>query len=106
MRHTDEPASRTIVGRAYYSSYITVRLALAAAQRIDAETIGHDDLIRRLLRLSDMNARGIGGMLATLKASRVDADYKMGRRITHADAENALELAQDILTDLPTARLT
>lgn len=97
-----EHTSRAVVGRAYYACFLAVR-AKVSEDRGTSYDPNHTELL--LLAQSKNQSTEVrtvvGTGLSILKGYREAADYNLGDTVTRADAEIAIEQAQEILSKLP-----
>lgn len=96
-----EPTSRSVAGRAYYACYLAVREKLRTVRGRSYDP-NHNDLVRAVLDKTQTAevVSVIGSGLGTLKDLREKADYHPELVVTRGEAENALEIAQEILGKL------
>jgi len=99
--YDEDCRSRTVVGRAYYSAFLTaykkmrdLGISLQDVERIHKETIealqGYD--------------YGLASKLYKLRDYRNDADYHMDVRMSIALARSCLRLSQQIISRIDTLR--
>lgn len=84
----DEPRARTIAGRLYYASYLTIRDALRH-QLGDArfKPASHRALSKALKGASDPGVAELGTRLDSLRKLRSDADYELTKAVGMTTAQ-------------------
>jgi uncharacterized protein (UPF0332 family) len=96
---------RTVISRSYYAAFHAClqHAVHAGYARRHAAGGTHEQLLRFLTRQPGSSAYLMGKRLDRLRIRRVDADYQLAVRLTRMDAEDALDIMTEILTDLPAA---
>jgi hypothetical protein len=107
----DEAALRTAVNRAYYACFLVARRnAMGCPRRVlvmegihGERGVKHDFLVKALKNAPSDYLRGLGEDLANLRGSREDADYDMQSSYGLRTAVNAVEQADDLLSQIATS---
>lgn len=99
--NSDDASIRSAISRAYYSAYNQARIRLPA----DVAPIMRDDSSHKQIwdiygRCSAKAARAVNSKSRKLKGLRVSADYREGEHLGKEEAELAIALCQQILSDL------
>ena len=91
----DEADWRTVVGRAYYATYGTVKNRACRVARISNFHLSHWQ-IRKVLAEGEWGVQ-IAPLFETMTDLRNTSDYVYAKRVTKADAESALDLAVRVI---------
>ncbi len=94
---------RTVISRSYYVAFHACLEHAGHAGYVRQPAAGgtHEQLLRFMTRKPGSTTYRLGKRLERLRKYRVDADYQLNVRLTRVDAEDALDIMTDILTDLP-----
>jgi uncharacterized protein (UPF0332 family) len=106
---SDEAAYRSAMSRAYYACFLEARKV--AFNNCDPNVrkrgkiynegrIGHEPLSWYLKQSSNFTIKMLGSDLANLHGVRKDADYNMSKSIAIEDAVDAIDNANDFLSNL------
>lgn len=108
-----EPCDRTVIGRAYYASYLALRDSLRTAYRDPLADVDHRDLRRGLAKASDTEVADVGLRLKSLWDFRRQADYEPAQSISPltaalmlSNAKHILKMAPQIVAKFPAGILT
>ncbi len=99
-----EAEFRTIVGRAYYAAYGSLRMRLCRAKGVDPdELFGKSGRHSKLIRSIENSSHDIRQVLFSyqrLWVERVHADYDYSAQMTHDDAKSAVSDAAWVIKQL------
>jgi uncharacterized protein (UPF0332 family) len=91
---TDEEFYRTVIGRAYYGSYLHGRDKLISERKITIRQIKGRDSHKKVVDKLRKEDSFIAQQLQQLKRERQKADYHLDKTIKQKDALNSFKLAK------------
>lgn len=98
---TTEMRRRTIINRAYYAAYHYVMshpCVKGFAVYREKVNMGHHKALTEFLSQSqDSTIQHVSGLLRTLFSRRRKADYVLARPISQSEAEDSVELAEELI---------
>ncbi len=92
-----ESGWRTIVSRAYYSSFLA---SMKKLEDLGASFSNVDRIHQEVIEAMMDKSSPVANKLETLRKRRVDADYKMKASISKGECPNLLRLAELILNGI------
>ncbi len=94
----EQGKARTIIGRAYYAAFLTIReyLKIHKAKRFSKEH-QHQDVLDTL---DDLDQQHLRNMLETLRDNRIDADYFLNKTIDINICKKSIILSEQIITSV------
>ena len=96
-----EPCDRSIIGRAYYASYLALRNAVRAQYHRPDADIDHSPLRKGLAAATDPEVAEVGEKLKTLWKFRRRADYEPTMSINSVQAKLMLDMAKQVIKAAP-----
>ena len=100
---SNEGTIRSGISRAYYYAYLCTREEAKVKGYFpqDQEKIWHTDLINKMKKCKPISHQTLAHKLLSLKGNREKADYNLTVTISLSELNGAIQLAEDIVKQLP-----
>jgi len=98
--NNNQSVIRTIIGRAYYASFLKTREWLKSHGVIFSKTHEDHEKVKETLRQKYQYLTGIGDKFGKLQRQRIKADYEIEAFFIRTDAVESIEIAKEIAKNI------